>query len=59
MSNNPISGDEEHDFNTGHAPIGQSPKNFLPAIQKNILEMGSYIVSNLCHPTTAGTTIHV
>ena len=45
------SGDEEHDFNTGHVPIGQSPEDFPPAIQKNIIEMGSYIVSHLCHPT--------
>ena len=51
MSTTPLSGDEEHDFNTGHVPIGQSPEDFPPAIQKNIIEMGSYIVSNLCHPT--------
>ena len=39
-SNNHLSGDEELDFYTGHVPIRLSPENLLPAIQKNILEMG-------------------
>jgi len=40
VSNTPLSGDEELDFNTGHVPIKQSTENFSPAIQKNILELG-------------------